>query len=356
MHYSILAIISASVVFQFIAALLALRLITVSGRMWAWILVATALTVMGIRRVVAMGHVISGSQQGDLSVELLGLVISLLMVAGIALIRPLFEELHHSRRELLERKRELELINHTLESRVAEEVQSNLEKDRLMILREREAAMGEMVASIAHQWKQPLNNLALLIQGVQYEFKSGELVEKEMDNVAGRCLEQIQHMSRTMDEFRSFFKPQPQSLPFSLAAEVTRALSLVSASFTRLGINTSLTVEEDTELVGSSNQCAQVLLTLFQNCQEAFVERAIAAPLVTVWVFRDHDRAVVTVLDNAGGIDAGVIDSLFSSHVTTKEKGSGIGLYLARTIVEKKFNGELSVSNSSGGAEFRIVI
>jgi signal transduction histidine kinase len=353
---ALIIITGCSIFFQFTAAFMALRLIRISGRMCAWMLVAGALLVMGIRRFVALFHLLGGSQRGDVTVEVLGLVISLLMVTGIAMIRPLFEELSRSRRELLEGKAELENINRTLEERVSAEVQNNLEKDRIMIIRSREAAMGGMVSGIAHQWKQPLNNLSLIIQGLQYEYRDGALKEGDFDRTVKDCLELIDHMSRTIDEFRTFFIPQPNFIQFSLACEALHALKLVSASYDKYGIKASCNVEENSTLTGPSNECSQVILSLLQNCQEAFLGRSIGDPCVEIRIFREDGHAVLTVTDNAGGISDKILDTLFDAYATTKSNGSGIGLYLSRMIVEKKLGGRIAARNVDGGAEFRVEV
>lgn len=352
----LIVIISSSILFQFGAAALALRLIKASGRMLAWILVACALCVMGIRRSVTLAHILNGTQQGDLTVEILGLVIALLMVSGIALIRPLFEELMRSRQELLDHRDELERINRGLEDRIRREVQSNREKDSLMLVREREATMGEMVAGIAHQWKQPLNNLSLILQGMPYEYRGRTPDEAELDRAVAGCLELVQYMSSTTDEFRSFFAPQKLPRVFSVAAEVERTLRLISAAYSSRNIRIERSVEEDSSLNGSANEYAQVLLSLLQNCQEAFAERKVAEPQVAIHIFRDAGRSVVTISDNAGGISDEVRSTMFNLYESTKPNGSGIGLYLARMIVEKKLGGSISSRNIDGGVEFRIEV
>jgi C4-dicarboxylate-specific signal transduction histidine kinase len=349
-------IISASVTFQFVAAFLALRLIRISGRMAAWMLVAAALFVMGLRRLLALVHVVDGSQRGDVTVEILGLAISILMVLGIALIRPLFEELSRSRRELLEKKMEVETVNHTLEERVAAEVNSNLEKDRIMLIKSREAAMGEMVSGIAHQWKQPLNNLSLVIQEVQYEYRDGTLQEADFYKSVDTCLDLIQHMSTTIDEFRTFFVPQDGSKQFSLAHEASIAVKLASAGLEKYGVKIINNVEEDSLLTGSPNECSQVILSLLQNAQEVFQDRKIAEPVLSIRIYREDNKAILTVTDNAGGIPAELLGTLFDAYITSKENGSGIGLYLSRLIVEKKLGGSISARNIEGGAEFKVEI
>lgn len=352
----IYTVMSFSIGFQFAAAFMALRLIRVSGVIAAWSLVASALIVMGIRRSVALMHILNGASQGDVTVELLGLLISLLMAIGIYRIKPLFDQLLQSRRELLAKQTQLEDCNRSLEERVEQEVGSNLEKDSLMMRQAREAAMGEMIGNVAHQWKQPLNNLALNIQEMQYSHRDRPLTVEEMDQGAARSMELIRFMSHTIDDFRNFFSPQKLVLRFSLAGEVDRALAFVSSSYRGKGIALSKQIEEDSELNGSPNELTQVLMNILQNAADAFEEKNVDAPLVCISVTRQQGRALVAIRDNAGGIAPDMFERIFDAYVTSKKNGTGIGLYMSRTIIERSFNGAITAVNVDGGAEFRILI
>lgn len=343
-----------SIAFQFIAAFMALRLIRVSGVIVAWSLIASALVVMGIRRAVALLQILNGTSQGSMTVELLGLLISLLMAFGIYRIKPLFDQLIRSRQELLAKQIQLEDFNRTLEARVAREVAANIEKDRLMMRQAREAVMGEMIGNIAHQWKQPLNNLALTVQEMQYSHRDRPLTDEEMERGTTRSMELIRFMSHTIDDFRNFFSPRKQILKFSLASEVERALAFVAGSYQGKGIALSKQIEEDAELEGYPNELTQVLMNILQNAADAFEGKQVAAPQVNVLVTRQQSRALIVVRDNAGGIAAEMLGRIFDAYATSKENGTGIGLYMARMIVERSFNGSISAANVEGGAEFRI--
>lgn len=343
-----------SIAFQFIAAFMALRLIRVSGVIVAWSLIASALVVMGIRRAVALLQILNGTSQGSMTVELLGLLISLLMAFGIYRIKPLFDQLIQSRQELLAKQIQLEDFNRTLEARVAREVAANIEKDRLMMRQAREAVMGEMIGNIAHQWKQPLNNLALTVQEMQYSHRDRPLTDEEMERGTARSMELIRFMSHTIDDFRNFFSPRKQILKFSLASEVERALAFVAGSYQGKGIALSKQIEEDAELEGYPNELTQVLMNILQNAADAFEGKRVAAPQVNVLVTRQQSRALIVICDNAGGIAADMLGRIFDAYATSKENGTGIGLYMARMIVERSFNGSISAANVEGGAEFRI--
>lgn len=352
----LLTIMALSISFQFLAAFMALRLIRISGVIAAWSLVASALLVMGIRRAVVLLQILDGYNQGNLTVELLGLLISLLMLIGICLIKPLFDKLARCQQNLIDNQQQLKKINHTLEERVKQEVADNLEKDRMMMRQAREAAMGEMIGNVAHQWKQPLNSLALNIQEMQYSYQIQTLTAEEMDRGTARSMELIRFMSQTVDDFKNFFSPQKSVRPFSLVSEVERALSFVSSSYRDKSLTLEKHIKEDSQLNGVSNEFVQILMNILQNAVEAFEDKKVLAPHVTVTVTREQGRALVAIRDNAGGIAPDMFERIFEAYATSKNNGSGIGLYMSRMIIEKSFGGTITAANVEGGAEFRILI
>jgi signal transduction histidine kinase len=214
--------------------------------------------------------------------------------------------------------------------------------------------MGEMIGNIAHQWKQPLNNLALNVQEMQYSHRDRPLTDEEMDRGTARSMELISFMSHTIDDFRNFSSSRKQVLKFSLASEVERALAFVASSYQGKGIALSKQVEEDSELEGYPNELTQVLMNILQNAADAFEGKQIATPQVHILVTRRQGRALIIVRDNAGGIEPGMQKRIFDAYATSKENGTGIGLYMSRTIIERSFQGTISAENIDGGAEFRI--
>lgn len=351
---SISIVMLLSIFFQFVAAATALRLIKVSGVVLAWSMVASALFVMGVRRTVALLHIWNGFSHGDMTVELLGLLISILMAAGILSIKPLFDSLIRARQELLSNQQMLEEVNRTLAERVESEVRSNLEKDRMMMRQGREAVMGEMIGNIAHQWRQPLNNIALGVQELQYDFSAGTLTAPGMNAGAERLMGLVKFMSQTIEDFTNFFSPQKLSRSFLLETEVERALSFVSHTYLRNGIKLVSRIETGHQLYGPPNELTQVLMNLFQNASDAFNGKAVAEPRVEVQVTNQADKRIIIIRDNAGGILPDMLDHLFEAYATSKTNGTGIGLYMSKVIIERTFKGTITASNVEGGAEFRI--
>jgi signal transduction histidine kinase len=170
-------------------------------------------------------------------------------------------------------------------------------------------------------------------------------------------MELIQHMSRTIDDFRSYFKPEKEKVEFSAHEAVAKTLSLMEGSFNQRQIRIEVEAKDDPLIHGYPNEFSQVLLNILNNARDAFAGKGIAAPRVTVRLFAENGRTIVTVADNAGGIPEETLAKIFDPYFTTKgPQGTGIGLYMAKSIIEKNMHGTLTALNSGEGAEFRIEV
>ncbi|MDD5328523.1 MAG: PAS domain S-box protein [Sulfuricella sp.] len=256
---------------------------------------------------------------------------------------------------LRQAEEDLRQLNDTLEQRVRAEAAKNREKDHMLIHQSRLAAMGEMIGNIAHQWRQPLNALSLLLDNIQDAHAYNELDRAYMDESAAKGQQLIQKMSATIDDFRHFFTPNRAKTPFSLADSVRDAISVADAGFTNNHITIELRVERDATVQGFPNEYAQVVMNLLGNAKDAILERKIARGKVEIVVGRDRDNGYVTVRDNGGGIADEILDKIFDPYFTTREKGTGIGLYMSKMIIETNMDGRIEVRNTEHGAEFAIV-
>lgn len=266
---------------------------------------------------------------------------------------------HQRAKEALEAKKlELETLNNTLEQRINDTIAELRSKDQLVISQSRHAAMGEMIHYIAHQWRNPLNSLALTIQGISFECKSGRMTHDELSFRMEKVMELISYMSRTIDDFRYFFRMDKVKSIFSVRDGIARTISLIEASLKDNNISIVVNAEDDLLIEGYPNEYAQALLNLLSNARDAVLGQAVAEPVIRVKLFQEEGNAVLTVSDNGGGIPESIIDHIFDPYFTTKEesKGTGIGLFMAKTIIEKNMAGHLSVRNIEGGAEFRMEV
>ncbi|MBT1072854.1 cache domain-containing protein [Pelotalea chapellei] len=232
------------------------------------------------------------------------------------------------------------------------------EKDKMLMQQNRQAVMGEMIGNIAHQWRQPLNTLALIFQELLITYQGGGFTEEYLATRTGRIKDLIHHMSETVDEFTKFFRPGKAAAPFMPSQVITRTLGLIEASMKNIEIEIRMNVTADAEVVGYSNEYSQVILNVIMNARDTFCEREIPLPrIIRIDVTTSAASSLVTITDNAGGIPDNILAHIFDSYFTTKEStGTGIGLYLARTIIEKNMNGILSGQNTVDGAAFRIEV
>lgn len=250
----------------------------------------------------------------------------------------------------------LEDMNRTLHVRVQEEVEKNREKDRIMLIQSRQAAMGEMLGNIAHQWRQPLNIVGLIIQDLQDAQGHGQLTPEYLDKSVRRSMAVIQHMSQTIDDFRSFYRSDKEKQTFILNEVIDRVISFIEASFRNMNLTLDVHLEKAIKAEGYPNEFAQALLNLLNNARDVLLERKVRSPKVTIRLARHNGRAAVTIGDNGGGIPGNHLEHLFEPFFTTKGegKGTGIGLYMSKNIIEKNMSGRLTARNTADGAEFRI--
>lgn len=252
----------------------------------------------------------------------------------------------------------LQRANDDLERRVSERTAELREKDQLLIQQSRMAAMGEMLGNIAHQWRQPLNVLGLKIQEIGLSYELGGFSKELLDDNIARTMEILQHMSQTIDDFRDFTAPDREKSLFSLNQVVAKTVSLIEESFREQGIAVEVDSSGEPMIDGYPNEYAQVLLNILMNAQDAFQERQTTAARIGIRSFERDGRVVVTITDNAGGIRQEIMDRIFDAYFTTKElgKGTGVGLFMSKNIIEKRMGGRLSVRNVEDGAEFIIEV
>jgi signal transduction histidine kinase len=253
-------------------------------------------------------------------------------------------------------QQQLEDMNSSLEERISKSLSELREKDQMLIQQSRQAALGEMINSIAHQWRQPLNNLGLIVQNIDISFKMGRLTPEEMSEENAKAMETILFMSRTIDDFRNFFRDDKEKTIISVDNLLKRTLALVSSSFQHLNISMDIEVQDDVTAFGYPNEYSQVILNILNNAKDVLTERMIPVPCLRIRVFSQGGRSVVTVGDNGGGIEEEILNRIFDPYFSTKEvgKGTGIGLYMSKVIIEQNMGGTLTARNFEGGAEFRI--
>jgi len=265
-------------------------------------------------------------------------------------------ERQKSQEALAVKQQQLEELNNSLEERIVSTLHEIRQKDQMLIQQGRLAAMGEMINSIAHQWRQPLNNLGLITQNIKFSFEMGQLTLEEMTAENAKAMDTIMFMSRTIDDFRNFFRHDKQKSIISVIDLLNRTLDLVSASFQHGNITMDIEVHDTVTAFAYSNEYSQVILNILNNAKDVLMERKVVSPCIRIRAFSEEGRTVVTIADNGGGIGEDVFARIFDPYFSTKEvgKGTGIGLYMSKVIIEQNMGGVLVARNSNGGAEFRI--
>jgi PAS domain S-box-containing protein len=260
--------------------------------------------------------------------------------------------------QLKQKKKMLEELNSTLEKRVHEEVSKNREKDIMLIQQNRQAALGELLDHITHQWKQPLNSISLIIQNLKESWSCGDLTDESVEEAVGNTMALVQHMAQTIVVFRNFYRPEKEQAVFRLKDSINSALSFMAPALRFHGIGVEIDADPDLSAIGYPNEYVQVLLNILTNARDAFKERKVHKPVLKIEAFAENDKAVVAITDNAGGIPKSIIGKIFDLYFTTRESknGTGIGLYMSKNIIEKNMGGKLSAANVDGGTQFRIEI
>jgi signal transduction histidine kinase len=251
--------------------------------------------------------------------------------------------------------RELHSLKETLEERVESETKARIEKEKMLEQQAKMAAMGEMMDAVAHQWKQPLNALMMLNDLLRSDFHAGRIDGAYIDDLTRTAEEQIDHMVHTLNEFRTFFRPDKATEPFGLKRCIQSVLFLVRDEFLKHHITIHTENSREVILNGIENEFKHLILNIINNARDAFIERGTKERDIYIRFRKAHGMITLEIEDNAGGIPEAVIGDIFKPNVTTKaeDKGTGIGLYMSAQIAQK-LHGTLQVRNSGKGALFTL--
>jgi two-component system, chemotaxis family, CheB/CheR fusion protein len=258
--------------------------------------------------------------------------------------------------ELSQNQEQLKEINRSLGERIDESVLELRRKDQFLISQSRRAAMGEMIAHIAHQWRQPLNALSLMLADIEGAQSYNELTPHYLQQSLIDCNILIQKMSSTIDDFRNFFKPDKEIVAFSAQQQINAAISLVAPEFRGSNIDIRFDAPRDVTLLGFPNEFSQVLLNLISNAREAISSTGSDKGLIEIELKESNGQGCVVVRDNGGGIPNKIRSRIFEPYFSTKTNGTGIGLSMSKMIIERNMGGDLEARNIEGGSEFLVTI
>ena len=250
---------------------------------------------------------------------------------------------------------QLKELNDQLEKKVAIGVEEIRDRDELLAQQTKLAAMGEMIGAIAHQWRQPLNALAVQIQFLEDDYEDGLIDEKYLKAHKHENMKLINFMSETIDDFRNFFRVDKVKSLFDVKSKVEETINILASQLK--SHNIELNLDGDNFNVSSfASEFQQVILNIINNAKDVLLEKEINNGKIYINISRNKNIGIITIEDNGGGIPNDITSRIFDPYFTTKEqgKGTGLGLYMSKMIIEQNLGGKLEVTNNAHGAIFTI--
>ena len=253
-----------------------------------------------------------------------------------------------------ERRRYHYILEHTIK----DAVDKNKEQQFLLLQQSRLAQMGEMIAMIAHQWRQPLNNLSLVNQLLTSKYHKGKLDDKTIEYFTKNSKKQIKQMSSTIDDFRNFFKSEKIKKEFSINEVINETLNITQDIYKNHQIDILFHSDSEYYNYGYPNQLGQALLNLINNAKDALNELEIEKKYIKITLSKEDEKVVISIEDNGGGIAEEIQEQIFDPYFSTKKNknGTGLGLYMTKMIIQEQLNSEIHFSNSQEGAVFKIFL
>ncbi|MEA2091680.1 MAG: HAMP domain-containing sensor histidine kinase, partial [Campylobacterota bacterium] len=285
-------------------------------------------------------------------------IVMFVVILSLLLSRKINQIFSQYSQEVQKRTDELESLNESLEQRVWDELRAHREKDKMLIQQSKMAEMGDMLSMIAHQWRQPLNQMSYLFMNIDSAYEHKELTKEYLDDKLREGNNLLDFMSVTIDDFRNYFRPD-NAKEFVLVSDIVHtSVALMQKSLEVESVEVELFADGRDLTHIYKNEFIQVILNLIKNAKDAVVQNRVENPKITIASRCQKDKLIVEVCDNGGGVDEDIIDRIFEPYFSTKDRqsGTGLGLYMSKMIIEEHLEGKLSVFNSKDGACFKIEI
>lgn len=260
--------------------------------------------------------------------------------------------------EVEQREEELHSLNENLSMKVQNGIDEGKQKDKKILEQAKLARIGSMISMIAHQWRQPLTELSGILMELETATRFKKVNEKHILGAIERSDKMIQFMSNTIDDFRNFYRPDKVKEEFLVSNSCKNAINIIGATLKNFNIKLNVNVENDKKIYGYPTEFSQVILNILSNAADILVEKSIKNPQIDLNIDTKGILSIITIKDNAGGIAQKNQELIFDPYFSTKDssKGTGLGLYISKLIVERNMGGELSVYNDDKGAVFKIVV
>ncbi len=253
---------------------------------------------------------------------------------------------------------EIRHLNENLQQEVSHQLERIREKDILLMQQSRMAQMGEMISMIAHQWRQPLAAISATSASMELKASLNKLDNNTVQQKAQDISAFSQHLSKTIDDFRDFFKPNKKKVETSYCNLLKSVLEIIAISIENKNIKLIRELNCHDKFITYPNELKQVILNLIKNAEDALIENKIENPYIKICTYTKNDQYILEVSDNGGGIPKETIEYIFDPYFSTKTKkdGTGLGLYMSKTIIEEHCGGELNAENTKDGALFKIIL
>lgn len=232
------------------------------------------------------------------------------------------------------------------------------EKEEILMVQSRHAAMGEMIGIIAHQWRQPITTISIDAANTITSIELNDVDLEDIKNNSKSILNQTDFISKTIDDFRNFFRPNKEKKIIKLEDVVSDTKKILGATLDKNFINLTVEVKDTKTIFTYPRELIHVYINILKNAKDMFIEKDIKQGKIKVTIDSDDDYLISTICDNGGGVDEEIQDKLFDLYFSTKgeKNGLGLGLYISRIILEKHLHGSISVENNDEGACFTIRI
>jgi PAS domain S-box-containing protein len=243
---------------------------------------------------------------------------------------------------------------------IMDDITERVQQKQFLIQQSKLAEMGDMIAAIAHQWNEPLVELSALVQDIQTSYLLNELKDMEVNNFVNDSMVQIKYMSKTLSDFRNFLKPSNKKRLFSISKALNEINEIIGKQVFYSNIEMSFNYKNENEellVYGYENEFKQVLLNLINNAKNKIVEKNTGFAKkshININIEKSQDYNIIEIKDDGGAIDEKIIKSIFDPYFTTKESGTGFGLYMAKVIIEDKMRGIIKVRNDNEDVIFTI--
>lgn len=260
--------------------------------------------------------------------------------------------------EVKNTQRKLKKLNINLEQKVNEEIEKNKKQQTIMFQQSKLAEMGMMLNMIAHQWRQPLNNISLIVNTIILKQKKEQLNLESLNKFKNDFQKQINYLSNTIDDFKNFFKPKKEKEHFKIRDSILTTYSLVKPIFDKNQIQFNFNIDSQISYYGHKNEFSQVILNIINNSKDALIEKNIENKLIDIFVNQNPKDLIVTIRDNAKGVIESDLEKIFELYFSTKhsKNGTGLGLYMCKIIIQEYFNGVIIAYNKDDGLEIIIKI